>query len=78
MGNTTADSTEPEGVPVVESDLFGELEFDDVATLLSKNDFSMVKMALESGYRLRSARKNMSSKFNSEKDQIAKMYTKRR
>jgi len=78
LGNTTADSTEPEGVPIVESDLFGELEFDDVATLLNKSDFSMVKMALESRSRLKNARKSMSSAFNSEKDQIAKLYQKRR
>lgn len=79
QGNTTADSTEPEGVPVVESDLFGELEFkEDVASLLNKNDYSLVMMALESGYRIRKARKSMQSTLNSEAEQIVKNYEKRR
>jgi len=54
----------------------GELEFGDVAKLLSKNDFSMVKMALSSQYRLNRARTTLSDNFNSEREQIIKNFEK--
>lgn len=81
MGSTTGGgftTEEPEQILQSEYDLLGELEINKIDELLDSSDYSLMKLALQSGQRLNAAKKTLGKGYDKEKELIIKKYEARR
>mmetsp|Transcript_32197 Transcript_32197/g.23292 ORF Transcript_32197/g.23292 Transcript_32197/m.23292 type:complete len:206 (+) Transcript_32197:606-1223(+) len=81
MGSSTAGgftTEEPEPFLQSEYDLLGELEINKIDELLDSSDYSLMKLAIQSGQRLNAAKKKFGKEYDKEKEHIIKKYEARR